>query len=112
MERYARNPVSACFTRTKILAYLSFSSFSSLSSFSSSSSSRYSFHMTKPQSALRLYNTFTKSEQDFAPIDPPNVRMYTCGPTVYSRPHIGNYSSFLIADLLRRWLEAVDRRQG
>ena len=31
--------------------------------------------------------------------------MYTCGPTVYGRPHIGNYSSFLIADLLRRWLE-------
>jgi cysteinyl-tRNA synthetase len=32
--------------------------------------------------------------------------MYTCGPTVYSRPHIGNYASFLMADLLRRWLEA------
>ncbi len=32
--------------------------------------------------------------------------MYTCGPTVYGRPHIGNYSSFLLADLLRRWLEA------
>lgn len=31
--------------------------------------------------------------------------MYTCGPTVYGRPHIGNYSSFLLADLLRRWLE-------
>lgn len=31
--------------------------------------------------------------------------MYTCGPTVYGRPHIGNYSSFLMADLLRRWLE-------
>ena len=34
------------------------------------------------------------------------VTMYTCGPTVYGRPHIGNYSSFLMADLLRRWLEA------
>lgn len=33
--------------------------------------------------------------------------MYTCGPTVYGRPHIGNYSSFLMADLLRRWLEVT-----
>ena len=35
--------------------------------------------------------------------------MYTCGPTVYGRPHIGNYSSFLMADLLRRWLEVGHR---
>ena len=39
------------------------------------------------------------------PIEQGKVRMYTCGPTVYGRPHIGNYSSFLMADLLRRWLE-------
>lgn len=56
-------------------------------------------------SKLRLYNTFTKNEEDFVLIESGKVRMYTCGPTVYGRPHIGNYSSFLMADLLRRWLE-------
>lgn len=55
---------------------------------------------------LRLYNTLTKQEEVFQPTDPKRVTMYTCGPTVYGRPHIGNYSSFLMADLLRRWLEA------
>lgn len=39
------------------------------------------------------------------PANAGTVSMYTCGPTVYGRPHIGNYSSFLMADLLRRWLE-------
>ncbi|TSC80634.1 MAG: cysteinyl-tRNA synthetase [Candidatus Peregrinibacteria bacterium Gr01-1014_25] len=56
--------------------------------------------------ALRLYNTLTKREEDFTPRDAKRVTMYTCGPTVYSRPHVGNYASFLMADLLRRWLEA------
>ena len=55
--------------------------------------------------SLRLYNTLTKQEEDFTSIEEGKVRMYTCGPTVYGRPHIGNYSSFLMADLLRRWLE-------
>ncbi len=54
---------------------------------------------------LRLYNTLTNSEEDFVPIKEGEVLMYTCGPTVYGRPHIGNYSSLLLADLLRRWLE-------
>ncbi len=56
-------------------------------------------------SALRLYNTLKKGEEEFTPIEEGKVRMYTCGPTVYGRPHIGNYSSFLMADLLRRWLQ-------
>lgn len=56
--------------------------------------------------AFRLYNTFAKGEQDFEPLQPGVVRMYTCGPTVYGRPHVGNYASFLMADLLRRWMEA------
>ncbi|MDD4319201.1 MAG: cysteine--tRNA ligase [Candidatus Peribacteraceae bacterium] len=56
-------------------------------------------------SPLRLYNTLAKREEEFSTIEPGKVRMYTCGPTVYGRPHIGNYSSFLMADLLRRWLE-------
>ncbi|MEQ1849217.1 MAG: cysteine--tRNA ligase [Candidatus Peribacteraceae bacterium] len=54
---------------------------------------------------LTLYNTLTKREEVFVPADPKRVTMYTCGPTVYGRPHIGNYASFLCADLLRRWLE-------
>lgn len=55
--------------------------------------------------SLRFYNTFEKREQEFVPLRKGKVTMYTCGPTVYGRPHIGNYSSFLMADLLRRWLE-------
>lgn len=55
--------------------------------------------------SIRLYNSYAKGLQEFAPQNPPLVTMYTCGPTVYGRPHIGNYSSFLLADLLRRWLE-------
>jgi cysteinyl-tRNA synthetase len=55
--------------------------------------------------ALVLYNTFTRREEVFTPLEGKLVKMYTCGPTVYGRPHIGNYSSFLMADLLRRWLE-------
>ena len=51
---------------------------------------------------LRLYNTYSNKEEVFTPIAPGKVKMYTCGPTVYGRPHIGNYSSFLMADLLRR----------
>ena len=56
-------------------------------------------------SALKLYNTFTNKEEEFVPLEEGKAKLYTCGPTVYGRPHIGNYSSFLMADLLRRWLE-------
>ena len=55
--------------------------------------------------SLRLYDTFTRSKREFVPLEPPLVRMYNCGPTVYGRPHIGNLRAFLFADLLRRWLE-------
>ena len=55
--------------------------------------------------SLRLYNSLTKGEEEFHPQAGKTVTMYTCGPTVYGRPHIGNYSSFLMADLIRRWLE-------
>src|SRR3989338_484038 len=58
---------------------------------------------------LRLYNTLTKKEEEFSLAAPPVVTMYSCGPTVYSRPHIGNYAAFLMADLLRRWLEVGHR---
>ncbi len=55
--------------------------------------------------SLHLYNTLTKKEEEFIPLKGKDVGMYTCGPTVYGRPHIGNYSSFLMPDLLRRWLQ-------
>ena len=47
----------------------------------------------------------TRSKRPFEPLEPGKVKMYACGPTVYGDPHIGNFSSFVSADLLRRWLE-------
>ena len=55
--------------------------------------------------ALRLYDTLTRSVRDFEPADPPVVRLYACGPTVYDHAHIGNYRSFLVYDLLHRYLK-------
>ena len=54
---------------------------------------------------LCVYNTLTKRKEAFEPLDPPRVRMYNCGPTVYSYAHIGNFASFVLADLLRRYLD-------
>jgi cysteinyl-tRNA synthetase len=54
---------------------------------------------------VRLYNTFSKSVESFSPLDASRVTMYSCGPTVYSFAHIGNFRSFLFADVLRRVLE-------
>jgi cysteinyl-tRNA synthetase len=56
-------------------------------------------------SRIRFYNTLTNQLEDFQPIDPPIVRMYNCGPTVYDFAHIGNFRAFVFADLLRRFLE-------
>ncbi len=55
---------------------------------------------------FRLYNTLSKQIEDFRPGDPDRITFYTCGPTVYDDAHIGNFRSFLAADLLRRWLES------
>lgn len=55
---------------------------------------------------FRLYNTLSKQIEDFRPGDPERITFYTCGPTVYDDAHIGNFRSFLAADLLRRWLES------
>ena len=51
---------------------------------------------------FRLYNTLTRSVDDFAPADGQTVRMYTCGPTVYNPAHLGNFRTFVFEDLLRR----------
>ena len=53
---------------------------------------------------LRLYNTLTRSKEDFEPVHPGEVRMYTCGPTVYNYAHIGNFRAFMFEDILRRYL--------
>ncbi len=56
-------------------------------------------------SELKLYNTLTRSKEPFVPLVPGEVRMYSCGPTVYNHLHIGNLRTFLWSDLLRRYLE-------
>jgi cysteinyl-tRNA synthetase len=59
--------------------------------------------------SLRLYNTLTNTEEEFTPLDPAGrlVTFYACGPTVYDYAHIGNFRSFLNADVLRRALELL-----
>ena len=53
---------------------------------------------------MRIYNQLSKSVEEFFPQDPKNVKIYTCGPTVYSYAHIGNFSSYIYWDLLVRTL--------
>jgi len=55
--------------------------------------------------AIHLYNTLTNRLEPFRPLVSGKLRMYHCGPTVYSSPHIGNFRAFLLADLLRRFFE-------
>ena len=57
-----------------------------------------------PTPSLRLYNTLTRTKEDFVPIDPGNVRMYVCGPTVYDYAHIGNARPVIVFDVLYRLL--------
>ena len=54
---------------------------------------------------MRLFNTLTRQEEDFAPARDNTVRMYTCGLTVYARGHIGNFRTFVALDVLRRALK-------
>ncbi|RFZ88172.1 cysteine--tRNA ligase [Shinella sp. WSJ-2] len=56
---------------------------------------------------LTLYNTLTRSKAAFTPIDPENVRMYVCGPTVYDLAHIGNARPVIVFDVLFRLLRLV-----
>ncbi len=55
--------------------------------------------------SLRFYNTLGREVEEFESLEPGIVRMYTCGPTVYDRAHIGNFRAFVWEDLLRRYLE-------
>jgi cysteinyl-tRNA synthetase len=52
-----------------------------------------------------LYNTLTGKKEPFVPLHPGEVRMYTCGPTVYDYAHIGNFRTFVFQDILRRFLK-------
>jgi cysteinyl-tRNA synthetase len=54
---------------------------------------------------LRFYNSLTKKKEAFKPINDNEVRMYTCGPTVYDFAHIGNFRAYVFEDLLRRYLK-------
>jgi cysteinyl-tRNA synthetase len=58
--------------------------------------------------AIRLFNTYSRDLEEFRPLDPAGreARMYTCGPTVYSRAHIGNFRAYIFEDLLQRHLES------
>ncbi|MCH7483956.1 MAG: cysteine--tRNA ligase [Chloroflexi bacterium] len=55
---------------------------------------------------MRIYDTLTRKKEEFAPLQSGHVRIYSCGPTVYRYAHIGNLRSYLMADWLRRLLEA------
>ena len=57
--------------------------------------------------SLRLYNTLTRTKEEFRPLDPRNVRMYVCGPTVYDYAHIGNARPVIVFDVLYRLLRQI-----
>lgn len=56
---------------------------------------------------MKLYNTLTKQVEEITPLAPPRVTLYTCGPTVYDYPHIGNWFTFIRYDLLIRTLRGT-----
>ena len=54
---------------------------------------------------MRIYNTLTGKKEEFVPIDPDEIKIYVCGPTVYNYFHLGNARPFVVFDTLRRYLE-------
>jgi len=56
---------------------------------------------------IRFYNTLTRKKEIFKPINKGKVSLYTCGPTVYNRAHIGNFRTFIFEDVLKRVLQLV-----
>ena len=65
---------------------------------------------------IKLYNTLTKQVEELKTLEPGNVKMYTCGITVYGQPHIGNWLAYIYSDVLHRTLLAagysVERTQN
>jgi cysteinyl-tRNA synthetase len=53
---------------------------------------------------IKLYNTLTRKKEILKPLKDNAIRMYTCGPTVYDCPHIGNYRAYIVSDILKRYL--------
>lgn len=58
--------------------------------------------------ALKVYNSLTREVEEFAPINGNKVGFYSCGPTVYNYPHIGNYRAYIFADILKRTLKYLN----
>jgi len=54
---------------------------------------------------MQIYNTLSRRKEDFVPVEPGRVKIYTCGPTVYWFAHIGNFRAYVFADTLRRVFE-------
>ncbi|HCS47230.1 MAG TPA: cysteine--tRNA ligase, partial [Candidatus Aminicenantes bacterium] len=52
-----------------------------------------------------FFNTLTGKKEEFVPINPGEVKLYTCGPTVYDFAHVGNFRAYLFEDLLKRFLQ-------
>jgi cysteinyl-tRNA synthetase len=63
--------------------------------------------MSSASPTLKLYNTLTRAKEVFKPIDPSNVRMYVCGPTIYDYAHIGNARPLIVFDVLFRLLRHI-----
>jgi cysteinyl-tRNA synthetase len=61
-------------------------------------------NLISPQSRICFFNTLTRKKENFKPLEATQVKMYTCGPTVYDFAHIGNFRAFLFEDLLKRWM--------
>src|SRR2546421_203874 len=59
---------------------------------------------------VRLYDTLSRTVKEIRPIEPGHLRFYSCGPTVYSYAHVGNFRTFLTADLIVRTAEAIGWR--
>ena len=55
--------------------------------------------------SVRIYNTLTRQKENFETVQPGKVSMYVCGPTVYSKAHVGHAMSALVFDIIRRYLE-------
>ncbi len=60
--------------------------------------------------SIRIYNTLTGKVEEFVPIDPPKVSIYTCGVTVYDDSHVGHGRSLIVFDVFRRFLEHMGYR--
>src|SRR5512135_708900 len=54
---------------------------------------------------IKIYSTLSRKKEDFHTLEPGKVRMYVCGPTVYSQAHVGHAMSALVFDIIRRYLE-------